>query len=943
MATRKKILPAACALLLCAAPALGAGPVECPDTTAAGRTLDLPYGRTLPRSLSTGGAATLGGEELSKYPTNDLRNSLTGLLPGLVVTENDGSPGLFYGAESSRTSLSLRGLAPVYVIDGMPCYITQLQLDPEEIASVTLVKDVADKALFGSRAANGVLHITTRRGLASGRSVRVGFEGGLSSVDRFPEWVGGVDYARLQNQARINSGYMPLYSNPTIEGFARGDACDLRTPSVDYRRLMFAQTRPFYRASVAVDGGSERLRYSAHVGYAGEGDIYAAGSKADFNRLTVRSFLQAAITRDLSIDFGFSGGLTFRRSPCYGAGFSADEAFGAALSEANTVPAVAFPLIVAHDEQSGNSVYGVSSVYKNNPYASLTENGFYTDRGRSGVVNARIAYDLGALVRGLKFESYAGLNLFDMTRIGKNPDYTAVIYDTATGQSVKSTHEGTQVADKSGMGRWNHQGLFLYEKLGYAYRSGGHSLDAAAVYYAESEERSGSAFRQRQQSLVVSADYRYRDKYLVQAVVDYAGSSSFGPGRRYGTFPSLGLGWVISEEPFLRGAKWIDHLKVRAQAGVMGYDALSQPDYPDSYYVKSKGINFGPYTTGYEWLGSTGNYQSYVNTISRIGNPALTWEKRKELTVGIDAVLLRGRLSVEADYFRTLRDGMLTDMNSTLPDALGLDGVAFYANYDRIRYTGWELSLGWRDRAGDFEYALGADLSSVRGKYVRYNENVGLDYQRVTGTRVGDYRGYVCIGKFASQEEIDASPRQLFDDRTEVGDLKYADLNGDGFVDDNDIRVVGNTAPKLHYAVRLNLRYRNFDLTVVGTGCAGFRTPLTNDYFWNGWGTDNYSAFVRAHIGGDYPHLAYVKQTNNFQDSDFWLRRGGWFKFQNVELGYNLRFRNAPAIKGLRIFLRGANLCTISGIEEVDPENIDAGVTAYPLYRTFTAGFKFTF
>ena len=424
----------------------------------AGRTmriylkLDMPYGRTLRKTAATGNASTYYEQDIDKYPTNDFRNSLTGVVAGLTVRELAGVPGMYYGGETARTALYVRGFSPAYIVDGMPAYITQLQLDPEEIESVTLVRDVADKALFGSRAANGVLHITTRRGLTRGRTIRFGFESGVSVVDRFPEWVDGVEYARLNNQARINSGYTPVYSDEAIAGFARKDPNDLQYPNVDYRSMMFTDTRPYYKANVSIDGGTQKLQYSSYIGYAGEGDIYKVGSKADFNRINVRTYLKAAITKDLDIDFGFAGGLTFRRQPRYGYGSSATIEFENALSDVLTVPAVAFPLVVSRDEETGNTIYGVSSTYKDNPYASLTENGFSTDRGRSGVVNATLTYDLGSLVKGLKFQSYAGLNLFNMTRIGKNPDYTAVIYDPATGESVKTSHEGTQVSGKSTWG-----------------------------------------------------------------------------------------------------------------------------------------------------------------------------------------------------------------------------------------------------------------------------------------------------------------------------------------------------------------------------------------------------------------------------------------------------------------------------------------------------------
>lgn len=915
----------------------------------AGRTmriyqkLDMPYGRTLRKTAATGNASTYYEQDIDKYPTNDFRNSLTGVVAGLTVRELAGVPGMYYGGETARTTLYVRGFSPAYIVDGMPAYITQLQLDPEEIESVTLVRDVADKALFGSRAANGVLHITTRRGLTRGRTIRFGFESGVSVVDRFPEWVDGVEYARLNNQARINSGYTPVYSDEAIAGFARKDPNDLQYPNVDYRSMMFTDTRPYYKANVSIDGGTQKLQYSSYIGYAGEGDIYKVGSKADFNRINVRTYLKAAITKDLDIDFGFAGGLTFRRQPRYGYGSSATIEFENALSDVLTVPAVAFPLVVSRDEETGNTIYGVSSTYKDNPYASLTENGFSTDRGRSGVVNATLTYDLGSLVRGLKFQSYAGLNLFNMTRIGKNPDYTAVIYDPATGESVKTSHEGTQVSGKSNMGKWTHQGLFLHEKLSYEYRSDDHRVGASATYYLESVERSGNSFRERQQTLIGTFDYAYREKYLFQAVINYAGSSMFRPGKRFGAFPSFGLGWVISEEGFMQDVKWIDFLKLRGQAGILGHDTFGSQELYEDYYVKGSGIKFGPYTTGYQWIGSTNAYQSYVNTISRLGNPDLTWEKRKEFTIGIDAMLLGNRLSVEAGYYNALRDGIITDMSGTLPGIYGMDGINTYENYNRIRYQGWEAALYWSDRIGEVHYTVGGSLSTTRGKYLRYNESVVYDYQKVTGTMLGAYRGYVCLGKFTSREEIESSPRQLFDDEVQVGDLKYADLNNDGLIDSNDTRVVGNTSPKVDYSVSINVRYRNFDLTIVGTGRAGCVTAMTNRYFWNGWSTGAISDFVRDNIGGDYPRLAYVKATNNFQSSDFWLRDGGFFKIQNVELGYNVRFRSQSAVKGLRIFLRGANLCTISGIKDVDPENVNAGVTTYPLYRTFTAGFKFTF
>lgn len=518
-----------------------------------------------------------------------------------------------------------------------------------------------------------------------------------------------------------------------------------------------------------------------------------------------------------------------------------------------------------------------------------------------------------------------------------------MIYDPVTGQSSKTSHEGAKASGKTAMGKWYHQSLYLNERLSYTGNWGLNRLSAAAVYYLETTERSQSAYRDRQHSVILNADYSYADRYLVQAVMNTSGSCMFMKGKRYGVFPSLGLGWVMSEEDFLKGSGWVDYLKLRAQAGVIGYNSFGALDLYEDEYLKEKGVNFGPASTDFEWIGGSTKYQSYKTTLQRLGNKNLTWEKRKEITAGIEAKFFGNRLSVDANYFRTLRDGIITNTSNVNPKVFGFNGVATYDNYNKIRYQGTEVALNWTDKIGDFEYSVGGWAVYNRGKYLRYSENQINDYNKVEGSMVGDYHGYVYLGKYESAEDIASSPEQTFDSEVQAGDLKYKDLNGDGKIDSNDRTIIGNTSPKLNYAVNIYLKYKGFDFTVVGTGKAFFDIPLTNSYFWNGWGQNNYSKFVSENIGGDYPRLSYDKITNNFQTSRFWLRKGDWFKIQNVEFGWSISFRNSNWIRGIRIFARGSNLLTISGIKYIDPESTSAGVTTDPLYRTFTGGVKLNF
>lgn len=901
----------------------------------------LPYGNSIEKTLSTGSTSAYCEDDFNKMPTLDLRNSLTGVIPGLVVVEKSGATGLMYGTESLRTAMSVRGLSPEIIVDGIPMRITEIQIDPEEIESISLVKDVVDKSLFGSRSSNGVLYITTKRGVPAGRSIKVGVESGVDIIDRFPGYVSTSDYARLQTQARENAGYPVEWDETDFEAFAQSGPDDLIYPNINWRDLMFKNTKNYQRANLSVSGGEGSVRYFAYLGYAGEGDFFKAGSTADYNRANARASLDAAITRDLKFNLGMFAGVSFRRSPRYtDASFNE---FANALTDANTVPGSAYPLHLGINTETGDQIYGVSQQYGYNPYAALLEGGFMTERGRSGVINATLSWDMHKFVKGLKFESNIGLNVYNQDRIGKKEDYLAMLYDPLTDTMSKTAHEGAKASGKSVMAKWYHQGLFVNERLSYSLDRGGHKLSAAATFALENTDRSGSSYREHQLSFIVNADYSYLRRYLLQLVVNTAGSSSFAPGKRWGVFPSAGLGWVVSEESALKDLSWLNYLKLRAQAGVIGYNYWGAQDLYEDEYTKSKGVNFGPASTEFEWIGGSTRYQSYQTTLARLGNKDLTWERRNELTVGIETRLFGDRLSLEANYYDVVRKGIITNTSSVLPYVYGMDGVVTYDNYNEIRYYGAELSAGWTDRVGEFEYSVRGWLTTPRGKYLKYSESELNEYNRTEGSNLGDYHGYRYIGKFESQKDIDSSPVQMLGSDVQPGDLKYKDMNGDGRIDSNDRTIIGNTTPKYNYSLSLNLKYRKFDLTVLGTGRAGFSTAMTNAYFWNGWGYGNYSNFVKDNIGGAYPRLSYDKIVNNFVGSNFWFRKGDWFKIQNVELGFTTTFARSKWIRGLRVFLRGGNLLTISGIKDVDPECTDAGVSADPLYRTFTGGVKLNF
>ena len=919
----------------------------------------------------TGSYSVLRTSDLEKYPTNDLRNSFAGLVNGLEVTERDGSVGL--NAEEAlgnfrvteKINLATRGRNPVFVIDDIPTDITEMPLDPQEIESVTIIKDIVGKAMLGPRGADGIIYIKTKRGKANERVLTVNAEKGVSIIDRFPGWASGSDYAKLNNTARINSGLTSLYDESTIAEYAKNDPYSFKYPSVDFKQLMLKNSKSFNRVNLSSTGGNETVQYSAYLGYTGEGDIYKIGKPSDYHRINVRSNIDIKINELIKVKFDFFGGMSIRRSPNYGynTNFTSDDGntntaldlveFNTVINDITNTPPNAFPVYAAFGDNPVAPWYAVSSntSYRNNPIGNIMHNGYYTETGRTGASNITFEYDMKELIPGLKSKTYAGFNVFNSLRIGKAEDYIAYITipgKTASGADtvrLSKVHDGVDMAGQEKLHDYYSQRFVIYENLNYEKSWGENNVQAGLTYYLGKSSRNGIEEPQRQQNAVLTGMYTFKDKYIFQGVLNYAGTYSFAKDKRYAMFPSAGLGWVISEESFLSNIKQIDYLKLRVEAGILGYEGFLPPFYyQDRWGVNSTGSAFGAYSTN-QWFGSNTDNAVYRTTPARIGNPDLTWEKRKELSIGIDALLFSKKLSVEVNYFNNLRDGVVSQLANTVPYVVGISTSRPWFNYNKIKYSGVEIGLQYSDKIGALRFSIGGNATAQTSKIIKYDEpNFRFNYQTRIGTPLDAYWGQTYIGKFESDAETKVVP-QIYDEVLKQGDLKYKDMNGDGLIDDNDQSRIGRTAPKLIYALNLRLGYKNFEFTAVGNGRAFYQIPMTNKYFWNGWGDNNYSDFVKNNVDTQYPRLTYYKVNNNFVGSNFWLRDGGFFKIQTVELAYNvpLPTGNRIGVRGLRLYVRGANLLTISKIKDVDPESINSGVTVYPLFSTFSGGVKLTF
>lgn len=917
--------------------------------------IPLPY-TTVNKRHATGSYDVIEGEDLTSYPSTDLRLSLIGQVPGLHITEHHGAPGAhpaeqrgLYGA-SKKVSISARGRDMMYIIDGIPAHISEIQLDPGEVESVTVIKDIVGKAMYGPLGADGILFIKTKRGNLQEPFLRVNFETGTSVIDRFPEWVSGADYARLNNQAREADGIAPRFTAANITGYERNDPYDLKYPNVNYRDFMTQDVRAFTRANVSAGGGSETAKYFLYLGYNKEGDIFGIGSTADFNRLNMRSNVDIAINQFISTELDINGNLGLRRSPAYGFADGENDAlmeineFDVALPAILMTPPVEFPVYANNDPELSQPWYGISSRYAN-PIGNLLGSGDYQEQNRQAGVKLSLKYDLSQIAAGLKSRTSFGFDALNLVRIGqanRYEGYSVIVGDTDTTMTRLQT--GITDDTRKRLHDYHYIRMAFSQNFNYERKFDEHDIQTGLTYFLYRKVTDNIRNPEPQMLGVWTGRYTYNDKYTLQGVLNYAHTFSFLKEQRGKVFPSVGAGWVISKENFLTDAKVLDFLKLRAEFGVIGFDPYLDPHIVQTRFRGTTRSSFGPYPLN-RWFGTDVETDPPSTYPEWVGNSDLGWEKRKEFNVGLDGLMFNSRLSVEINYFNTMRDGIISRLTNSLPGVTGMTGALPYFNHDQYRYYGMETGLQWTDSKGKLEFSFGANTTFQNSKIEKYDEpNYRNEYQSRLGQPIDTYWGLNYLGRFTSDAEALITP-QLFDAALHAGDLKYEDRNADGVVDENDHGAVGNTSPRIFYSLNANVKFGSFQLSVIGTGAALFDIPMTSPYFHNGWGDNNYSAFVRDNIGGAYPRMTYERVNNNFEESNFWLSKGDYFKVKFAELAYTIPPDVSKVIKSkqARIFIRGTNLLTISSVKEIDPESPASGITSYPMYKTFTAGISLRF
>lgn len=910
----------------------------------------LPFATTNKRA-QTGGNIVISGEELRRYPSLDFRNALTALAPGLIITENNGATGIVEG----KVSLSMRGGAPIYFLDDIPIDITEFTIDAMEVESVTIIKDPVEKAMYGPRGANGIVYIKTLRGKKNERKLRVNVEKGVQIVDRMPGVASGADYARLNNMARENSGMQPLYSAEAIEGYALNNPFDLKYPSSNFQDMMFKDTKRYDKYSLSSLGGNDVAQYYTNLAYTGEGDNFAIGDKADFNNITIRSNVDMKLNDVVSMNVGIFGGLSIRKSPRFASSEVNPLEFTAALSQSRSVSPIAFPVYLPIETTVGYPVYGVANAFPSNPIANLEGGGYHEERGRNGSVYGALNFNLDKITKGLSLRGYINFTTYNRTRVGKNNAYDSrlvVLPEEGTDDEVQYIikTDWNVPGSESKMSDYYYQNLAGYAQASYDRTFNDHGVKADAVYYLSKFSRKSIKDPYKEQNLSVFASYSYKNRYYVNGAVSYSGSQALNGANKYKAFPSIGAGWIMSDEEFMKGVDFLDFLKIRAQYGVLGFTNENPTMRLYENQWLSSSVKFGTAPNGV-WQAGEGGKGGTINMentyYNKWKNPDLDWQTRKEVSVGMDALFLNNRLSVSADYYYSKHQKIQGNAEYLYPLMSGLL-VNPTVNFEATDYYGADICVKFTDKIGDFGYSVGAWTSLNRTKRVKYDERKYREsesYLRREGKPTDVIYGYIYEGQFATDEEAQ-SVVQYHDETLKAGDFKYRDVNNDGIIDTKDQKVIGNSAPKAYYAFNVSLFYKNFELHATADGKAGFDMVMNNDYYRDGTGDGNYSQYIVDMVdAGKYPRLTYTKVNNNFFTSSYWMQKRNYFKIQNIELAYNFRLqaKHQNALRNIRVFARAANVFTLSNVTGVDPESLDSGISTYPLNRTITGGLSLTF
>ncbi|MFI3305801.1 MAG: SusC/RagA family TonB-linked outer membrane protein [Rikenellaceae bacterium] len=897
----------------------------------------LPHGIEEARRYSVSAVSATTGEDMAAYSDLMTSNTLSGQLSGLTAILTNG------GINAQNSTLGIRGLHStsgndiLVLVDGIPRGIDTLL--PDEIETIEVLKDATAKILYGSLATNGVVLITTKAGAKHKRTIKVNVDMGVNVISDLPEYLNSYDYATLYNQASINDGLSAHYSAADLAGYAASTGeNDFRYPSVDYYDYFLQSASPWKRATLEFAGGNNNTQYALVAGFTDKDGIYKVGIDQGVTQYNVRGNLKMKVNNFIVAKVGMGAIMQNKRSS------NLDDA--STFSNLSTLRPNEYPLIIASNiiatESNGYPALGASLNTDDNLYGDITYGGNTKTVTITGQLNVGLDFNLNKIVKGLTARGSMG---FDNYFQGKEslttnaPTYAQLWMSDANGNDELTLlqRKTSTVTDQQKL-----SSTYTYRTTawlgGFDYLrtfSDDHRLSANALTYYYIGQSTGTTQDTKVLNYALRANYAFKDRYIVEASGAIMGSNHFEGDNRYLPTFAVGAAWILSDETFLKESETIDFLKLKASGGLLGYDGST------SYFLYEN-----------TWSASTVRINSTLaptlTTSTTVGNEDLKWEKSLEYNIGLEGLLLDRRLSFDFNYFNEYRYDIIVSMSSEYSDVYGT--LVAQDNWGEVRNSGFDLGLTWRATAGDLTYSVGTNMLFAKNKLLQTNEVTYDDaYLNSVGYSTDALFGYEALGIFGRDVELAGAPTQTLGEYG-VGDIAYNDLNGDGIIDTNDKRYLGNSEPRFNFGLEVNLNYKGFGLYVLGTAQIGAYKYLNNNYYWMD-GEDKYSAVAWecydpvTNPDGIYPMLTTQSANNNHQNSSFWLQNSSFFRLKNVEFSYTFGQERPICqwLKSAKIYVRANNLLTISGIKEMDPEVLNAGISNYPILSTVTGGVNLTF
>ena len=913
---------------------------------SAGNELDevvvVGYG-TQKKASVVGSIASVSVNDI-RMPTAKISNNLAGQLAGVISVQRSGEPG-------ASSTFWIRGIStfgssttPLVLVDGIERDLDLV--DIEDIKDFSILKDAAATAIYGVRGANGVILITTREGIVGKPQINIRFEAGMVQPTKVPDMLDAVQFAELWNAAAGSEVYTP----EVIQKYRDGSDPDLY-PNVDWVDYLYKDLSFNERVNVNVTGGGNTAKYYISGGFYNEDGLFARDNMKEYNtsvfyrKFNFRSNVEVQLHKYTKLNVNLA--TTFERKNEPGTASSTIWDY-AVKSAPNVFPAV----------YSNGLLPGPGANNGENPYVLLTQTGYREKFYNTAQSLFSLTQDLGDWVtKGLTVTvkgSFDAKNYNHLARTKTPPQYMASgrdeFGDLILQQTVVGTDYLTYAESHSG-----YRSVYLEASVNWARSFGKHDLSALFLYQQSQRNDVGIdksepelALPYRHQGIAGRITYSYDNRYFIEGNFGYNGSENFSPGKRFGFFPSVAAGYVISNEKFFEPVRGvIDLLKIKASYGIVGNDKIGTGDNVRRF------IYNGTVNSGSSYYFGTRPHSSSSIQMGDWPNPNVGWEEAHKLNVGVDLSLF-SKLKISADYFKEKREGIFLQRQS-IPVYVGLSTQP-WVNIGKMRNSGVDASL-------EYHQTIGQDLHlTVRGNFT-YARNMIVDqdqpdYKYLYMNRTGQARyqtfGLVAAGLFRDQADIDAWPKQSFGD-VEPGDIKYLDLNGDGVVDSYDVKPIGYTSiPEIVYGFGFSLQWKAFDFSAFfqGVGHVSFSTLTDQTLGFNARNSreanlfsdvyDNY--WTPERLDAKYPRLYIGTNNNNNQTSTFWMANGRYMRLKNLEIGYTLpkRISQKMAMQNMRVYLSGVNLFTFSPFKLWDPD-LQTGATNYPNNRIINIGLTIGF